>query len=393
MEHELKLIQRGISIDTYIKPGKVLIIYGPRQVGKTTIIQTFLESFKGKYEVYTGDSITTQEIFSSQRLEKLREYVEHIDLLFIDEAQNIRNIGMNLKLIIDAYPHLKVIVTGSSSFELAGQIGEPLMGRNILLNLYPLAESEIRNSSYFDPVTHIDHMLRFGGYPEVVIQQAVEDKISKIKSLAESFLLKDIFKFEHLKKPELLLNLLRSLAYQIGNEVNVYKLSKELGVSSKTIERYIDLLEQSFVIFKLKSYSNNHRSEIRKKSKIYFFDLGIRNALINDFSQTNILDKVGFQRKDLGAMFENHMIVEKLKVNAYQNKSVQTFFWRNVDGKEIDYIEKWDTNMHVYEFTLKNERKKRNPKLFIETNTDFNIEFKVVTIENYREFLNSTNYH
>ena len=309
------LVKRQIDIGSFVQNGKVLIIYGPRQVGKTTIINSFLEQFKDKYRVYAGDSITTQEIFSSQRLEKLKEHVEDLDLLFIDEAQNIKNIGINLKIIIDAYPNLKIVVTGSSSFELAGQIGEPLMGRNILLNMYPLTDYEIRNSEYFNPTTHLDYILRFGSYPEVILQGTIEEKIAKVKNLAESFLLKDILKFENLKKPEILLNLLRTLAYQIGNEISINKISKELGTSSKTIQRYIYLLEQSFVVFRLKSYNNNLRTEIRKKNKLYFYDLGIRNAIINDFTETNI-NKNGLMRRDLGNLFENFAIIEKLKSNA-----------------------------------------------------------------------------
>ncbi len=380
------LVKRKTDIENFIQSGKVLIIYGPRQVGKTTMIHTFLKQFKGKYRVYNGDSITTQEIFSSQRLEKLKEYVEGIDLLFIDEAQNIKNIGLNLKIIIDTYTQMKVVVTGSSSFELAGQIGEPLMGRNILLNLYPLTDSEIRKSDYFNPTIHLDYLLRFGSYPEVILKNTAEEKIAKVKNLAESFLLKDILKFENLKKPEILLNLLRTLAYQIGNEVSINKISKELKVHNRTIERYIELLEQSFVIFRLKSYNNNLRTEIRKKSKLYFYDLGIRNAIINDFTETNIQTD-GLPRRDLGNLFENFAIIEKLKNNAYNGKFYQTFFWRNVEGKEIDYIEKWNQNANVYEFTLSNAQKKKTPKVFIETNKNLQVDFKIITAENYREFL------
>ena len=382
------LVKRTIDIESHVESGKVLIIYGPRQVGKTTIINSFLEQFncKGKYRIYNGDSLTTQEIFSSQRLEKLKEHVEDLDLLFIDEAQNIKNIGINLKIIIDAYPNLKIVVTGSSSFELAGQIGEPLMGRNILLNLYPLTDSEIRKSEYFDPATHIDYLIRFGSYPEVILKDTAEEKIAKIKNLAESFLLKDILKFENLKKPEILLNLLRTLAYQIGNEISINKISKELGTSSKTIERYINLLEQSFVVFRLKSYSNNLRTEIRKKSKLYFYDLGIRNAIINDFTETHI-GSAGLARRDLGNLFENFVIAEKLKSNSYNNKFCQSFFWRNIEGKEIDYIEKWNENADVYEFTLSNAQKKKTPKVFIENNKNLKINFKIVTLDNYRDFL------
>ncbi len=382
------LVKRQIDIGSFVQNGKVLIIYGPRQVGKTTIINSFLEQFKDKYRVYAGDSITTQEIFSSQRLEKLKEHVEDLDLLFIDEAQNIKNIGINLKIIIDAYPNLKIVVTGSSSFELAGQIGEPLMGRNILLNMYPLTDYEIRNSEYFNPTTHLDYILRFGSYPEVILQGTIEEKIAKVKNLAESFLLKDILKFENLKKPEILLNLLRTLAYQIGNEISINKISKELGTSSKTIQRYIYLLEQSFVVFRLKSYNNNLRTEIRKKNKLYFYDLGIRNAIINDFTETNI-NKNGLMRRDLGNLFENFAIIEKLKSNAYNGKLYQTFFWRNIEGKEIDYIEKWNQNADVYEFTLNNMQKKKTPKVFIETNKNLQINFKVITVENYTDFLGS----
>ncbi len=379
-------IQRQISLHDYLEIGKVLIVYGPRQIGKTTLILQYLDQFSGRYRSYTGDSITVQEIFSSQRLEKLREYVEGLDLLYIDEAQNIPNIGMNLKLIIDAFPNLQIVVTGSSSFELAGQIGEPLMGRNKILNLYPITDLEIRMSEYFFPETHLDYMLRFGNYPEVILENTVEGKITKVKNLAESFLLKDIFKFEQLKKPELLLNLLRSLAYQLGNQVNIDSLSKELGVHNKTIERYLNLLEQSFVIFRLKSWNSNLRTEIRKKSKFYFYDLGIRNAVINDFSETN-MQNTSPKRRDIGALFENFLIVEKMKQNGYTNAVYQTFFWRNTNGYEIDYLEKWDQNVRLYEFTITNAAKKRFPKSFVETYDTLHCDFSVITRENYREFL------
>ncbi len=380
------LITRKVHLEKLLEKGKVLIIYGPRQIGKITSISTFLNTYKGTYRSYTGDSITVQEVFSSQRLEKLQEYVEGLDLLFIDEAQNIKNIGINLKIIVDAYPHIKVIVTGSSSFELAGQIGEPLMGRNFVLHLYPITDSEIRKSEYFHPETHLDYLLRFGSYPEVILKKTVEEKIIKVKNLAESFLLKDILKFENLKKPELLLNLLKMLAYQIGNEVSINKLANELNVNNRTIEKYLVLLEQSFVIFRLKSYSNNLLTEIRKKNKFYFYDLGIRNAIINDFSETNI-GKPYTKRKDLGFMFENFLIIEKLKNNSYGNKYAQVFFWRNTEGKEIDYLEKYDQKISTYEFTIGDIRKKKYPKTFIEKNKNVTVAHMVVDEGNYRDFL------
>ena len=379
-------ILRTININEYLKDSKVLIVYGPRQVGKTTIIKDFLESYKGKYKSYTGDSITIQEVFSSQRLEKLKEYVEDLDLLFIDEAQNIKNIGINLKMIVDNFSNIKVIVTGSSSFELAGQIGEPLMGRNIILNLYPISDGELRKSVYFEPSTYMDYALRFGSYPEVITEQTVENKVLKVKSLMESFLLKDILKFENLKKPDILLSLLKLLAYQIGNEVNINELAKELKVNYRTIDRYIEILEQAFVIYRLRSYSNNLRNEIKKKSKIYFYDLGIRNAIIDDFSDTNII-KGNLYRKDLGSMFENYLIMERLKNNSYNKRYLQTFFWRNTAGKEVDYIEKVNNDFSVYEFTLNNKTKKKYPKILEDSLFANKFSFDIITLDNYREFI------
>ena len=379
-------ILRTINIHLYLLDNKVLIVYGPRQVGKTTIIKDFLESYKGKYKSYTGDSTTIQEIFSSQRLEKLKEYVEGLDLLFIDEAQNIKNIGINLKMTVDNFPGIKVIVTGSSSFELAGQIGEPLMGRNIIINLYPISDGELRGSVYFEPSTYMDYTLRFGSYPEVITEQTVENKVLKVKSLMESFLLKDILKFENLKKPDILLSLLKLLAYQIGNEVNINELAKELKVNYRTIDRYIEILEQAFVIYRLRSYSNNLRNEIKKKSKIYFYDLGIRNAIIDDFSDTNII-KGNLYRKDLGSMFENYLIMERLKNNSYNKRYLQTFFWRNTAGKEVDYIEKVNNDFNVYEFTLNNKTKKKYPKILEESLSANKFSFDIITLDNYREFI------
>lgn len=276
--------------------------------------------------------------------------VEGYDGLFIDEAQSIENIGVNIKILHDAMPELKIILSGSSSFELANRVKEPLTGRTKTILLYPLAYKELTNVfNDFELKEYIKNYLVLGGYPGIFTLENRVQKVRALSELASAYLFKDIFAFAYLKSPRLLNNLLQMLAFQIGNTVSLHELSKSLKTSSDTIGRYIDLLEKSFIVFRLSSFSRNLRKEIKKKDKIYFFDLGIRNAIIGNFADID-------ERNDIGALWENFLIVERLKQIEYNDLIRKSYFWRTYSGSELDYVETYDGKIDGYEFKWKKEK-------------------------------------
>ncbi|OGW49706.1 MAG: hypothetical protein A2Z50_06655, partial [Nitrospirae bacterium RBG_19FT_COMBO_42_15] len=282
------------DLNKYLKPNKALIIYGPRQVGKTTLLQDFLAATKLRYKLDSGDNIQTQHILGSQDFNLIREYAQGYELLAIDEAQRIKNIGLGLKIIVDQMPGIKVIATGSSSFELSGQVGEPLTGRKTTLTLYPVSQIELSNLyNPYEIKNKLEEWLIFGGYPEVV---AAEDKAERIKLLEEivqAYLLKDILNLGKVKSAKMLLDLLRLLAFQVGSEVSLTELARQIGIDYKTVARYLDLFEKSFVIYNLRGFSRNLRKEITKKSKYYFYDNGVRNAVISNFNKLELRNDAG----------------------------------------------------------------------------------------------------
>lgn len=365
-------------LEKYLEANKVLIIYGPRRVGKTVLLQNFLSKTGLKYKLDSGDDLSIQELFSSQSIDKITRYAEGYQLIALDEAQRVPNIGLGLKILVDNVPGVKVIVTGSASFELSNKIGEPLTGRNITLILYPMAQLELLghfNKSELEAKK--EEFLIFGSYPEVLNLPTQEKKTAYLKEIVNSYLLRDILALEQVKAPKLLLDLLRLLAFQVGSEVSLSELSSGLGIDVKTVARYLDLLEKGFVLINIRGFSRNLRKEINKKSKYYFWDNGVRNAVILNFNDLNMRD-------DVGKLWENFLAVERLKKQSYDKIFATNYFWRTWDQKEIDWVEEREGKLFGYEFKY-NKEKIKMPKDFL--NGYPGSKFQVINTDDYLEFI------
>jgi uncharacterized protein len=375
---ETYLLRYYNKLDDLFSPGSVLVIYGPRQVGKTTLLHHYLAQGSHRYKLDSGDNLQVRTLLEGADFETIADYVAGYDLIVIDEAQKIPRIGEVLKIMVDQHPHLRVIATGSSSFELAGQVGEPLAGRKKTLTLYPFSQLEL--SHYHNPLElkqHLADWLIYGSYPQVVAATSKAEKRSRVVEITESYLLKDILAFDKIKNPKVLLDLLRLLAFQIGNEVSLTELAQKLMINSKTVARYIDLLEKTFVLYNLRGFSRNLRNEVVKKSKYYFYDVGIRNALIANFNAFELRD-------DVGCLWENFLFMERLKKQAYHDVSVNYYFWRTWDQKEIDLIEEREGKLWGYEFKW-GKKTVKAPKAWLETYS--NASFTVINQKNYQDFV------
>jgi hypothetical protein len=364
-------------LEAFLKPGKILVLYGPRQVGKTTLLKNYLETAPWRYRLDSGEDTRIQEILELGNFAKIREYAAGYDLLAIDEAQKIPRIGEALKILVDQVPGIRMIATGSSSFELAGQIGEPLTGRKTTLTLFPVAQMEL--AKLYPPMElreKLEDSLVFGGYPEVAAAADKNEKARLIAEIASSYLLKDILSLDRIRSSKILLDLLRLLAFQIGSEVSLSELAQKVGLDYKTVARYLDLFEKNFVIFSLRGFSSNLRNEITKKAKYFFFDTGIRNALIANFNPLEL-------RNDVGQLWENFLMMERMKSNAYRMTPVNSYFWRTWEGREIDLIEEREGRLFAYEF--KWTEKSRAPKKFREAYPE--AAFEVVNRDNYPKFI------
>jgi len=356
----------------------IIVVYGARQVGKTTLINTVLKQLDLKILKINAEELKYNDIFSSRNLEKMKLLTENYDLLFIDEAQTIQNIGINIKILHDAVPQLKIILTGSSSFELSNKIKEPLTGRTKTFMLFPISYAELQDTyNTFELKENLATYLILGGYPKLYSYKTRNKKIAHLNELASSYLYKDLLAFTKIKHSNKLYSLLRLLAFQIGNTVSINELSKNLKVSSETVERYIDLLEKSFIIFRLSGFSKNLRKEIRKQDKIYFYDLGIRNSIINNFSTLE-------DRTDKGQLWENFLLSERIKQKHYNELYKQMYFWRTYTGAELDYIEEYDGKLYAYEFKWGNKIPKA-PKTWLENYTSS--EFDYVNQDNFLAFV------
>ena len=366
-------------LEQYLQPNKVLIIYGPRRSGKTTLLHSFLSKTNLKTRLTSGDDIRIQQILGSQDFRQILGYAEGYDLIAVDEAQEIPNVGMGLKILVDQIPGIRVIATGSSSFELAGQVGEPLTGRKRTLTLYPIAHSELlSNYNRYDLRDRLDEYLIFGSYPEVILAANRAEKISIITEIANSYLLKDILILDRIRSSRTLLDLLRFLAFQVGSEVSFHELATNLGVDAKTVKRYLDLLEKAFVVYRLGAFSRNLRQEITNKSKYYFLDNGIRNALIAQFNGLE-------QRNDLGQLWENFVFIERMKKRAYTPIYANIYFWRTYDQQEIDLVEEREGVLQGYEAKWSSKKGSRPPRGWLKTYS--NAVYKVITPENYLDFI------
>lgn len=375
------MIKRIYSkLESYFHSKEVLILYGPRRVGKTTLLENFLSKSKLKYRLETGDNIKTQEILSSNDLSLIEEYVKGYDLIAIDEAQMIPNIGSGLKLIIDKIPNIKVIATGSSSFDLSNKVGEPLTGRKTTLTLYPISQLELLEEfNKHDLKQKLESFLIYGSYPQVVMAETKQEKIRLIEELVNSYVLKDILSLEKVKGPKILLDLLKLLAFQVGSEVSLNELSSNLGIDIKTVARYLDLLEKSFVIIKLGGFSRNLRSEVTSKAKYFFLDNGIRNGIISQFNSLE-------DRNDVGQLWENFFIIERMKKRSYQNIYGSSYFWQTYQQKEIDLIEERDGKLFPFECKWSPEKKVVLPKEWTDTYHQSE-ELSVVNKDNYLDFV------
>ncbi len=375
------MIYRSIEkqiIERLEQSNKIVILYGARQVGKTTIIKSILNNRFGKTLEVNADQSKYQKILSSADLNQFNRLVSGYNLLFIDEAQRIPNIGLNLKIIHDNIPGLKVIATGSSSFELANKISEPLTGRTWTYTLFPISVLEWRKSlNPFEIDEKLPEFLAFGMYPEVFSYPNDADKKDYLKELTTSFLYKDLLELNQIKNSGKIFDLLRLLAYQIGSTVSYNELGRQLGISTDTVISYIDLLEKVFVIYRLSGFSKNMRKEIVKNKKIYFYDVGVRNAIINDFTSPEI-------RPDKGALWENFIISERIKRNSYHRNHVNSFFWRTYTGAELDYLEQGDGKLSGFEIKWGNKFAKA-PQSWIDNYSE--AEFKSVNMDNYLEFV------
>ncbi len=366
-------------LEKSLEPNRAIIILGPRQVGKTTLLNDYLQKTKFKYRLNSGENARVAEILGSQDFDKLRAYASDFELIVIDEAQKIKGVGMGLKILIDHVPNIRIIATGSSSFELAGQVGEPLTGRKRTINLYPIAAKEYMRvlGNNYDLTQKLPDILVFGSYPTVLTSATKEEKIKTLDELVDSYLFKDLLEFDRIKKSKMILDLLRLLAWQIGKEVSLSELGQKLGIDYKTVSRYLDLLEKAFVIINLRGYSRNLRKEITKKSKYYFYDTGIRNAIISDFNESPLRD-------DIGELWENFLVVERIKTQHYGGIHANNFFWRTWDQKEIDWLEERDGRLFGFEFKW-GASKYRPPKEFLKTYPEG--EVTVINKENYLPFL------
>lgn len=326
----MKFIRKQ-SIGKAISPKRALVIYGPRRIGKTTAVKHFLADIKDKTIKYdVGDDLALRQLFNSELRKDILDYARPYEVIVVDEAQQIAKVGLAVKMIIDEFPEKIILLTGSSSFDLAQNLGEPLTGRKFTMTLLPLAQEEIVLSN-FERKLNVEDFLIFGAYPEVLL---AEDHLAKIKILQElvaSYLFKDILALDKLRSPELLLDITKCLAFQIGHEVSFNEISRTVGADIKKVQRYIDVLEKSFVIKKVRAFSRNPRNEISKKAKFYFYDIGVRNGVISQF---NLLTN----RNDIGALWENFIFMELFKKANLAGEVSSFYFWRNKAGEEVDIV-------------------------------------------------------
>ncbi len=370
-----RLLQKIIENNLF--KDKVIILLGARQTGKTTLVKEVLNN-RSDARYINCELLQNKELLETTNSERLKFFLGNYKLIALDEAQAISKIGLILKIIHDELPGIQILATGSSSFDLKNITSEPLTGRSRQYTLFPLALQELGSKKEkIDIYAQLENILRYGLYPGVY-GISEQEAIEELSNIASNYLFKDVLMFEKMKHPDVLLNLLKAIALQLGSEVSYNELSRLLGVGVHTVKRYVELLEKSFIVFTLSSYSTNPRKEIAKGKKIYFYDLGIRNFLIQNFNPLS-------SRTDTGALWENFCVVERKKINSYKRNFLNIFFWRTYAKNEIDYIEEYGGRLHAYEFKYSTKGKVKVPKVFLEIYPDS--EYKVITPDNYFEFI------
>jgi uncharacterized protein len=370
-----RLLQKEIGKKLF--KGKAILIFGPRQSGKSTLVDNLLNEI-GKRGLYlNGDEADVREILSNTNSTKLKALTGENKIVFIDEAQRIVNVGLTLKLFTDQLMDVQVIATGSSAFELSSKVNEPLTGRKYEFLLYPICFKEmVQYHGLIQEKRLLEHRMIYGYYPEIVTKQGQEKELLKL--LANSYLYKDLLNLDQIKKPVLLEKLLKALALQIGNEVSYHELSQIIDADKGTVEKYIDLLEKAFVLFRLPALNRNVRNEIKKGKKIYFYDCGIRNAILNNFNPLNT-------RTDIGALWENYFIAERLKYLRYHDIGATQYFWRTTQKQEIDLIEEVDGKISAFECKWNVKAKARFPQTFSSNYPGSNLH--IITPANLEEFI------
>ncbi|MBP2283620.1 putative AAA+ superfamily ATPase [Flavobacterium sp. CG_23.5] len=361
-------------------PNKVLILLGARRVGKTELITNYLQTIPSEsYLKLNGEDINDANLLKERSVSNYQRLLLNIDLLVIDEAQIIPDIGLILKLIVDSIPGIKIIATGSSIFDLNNNLGEPLVGRKNTLYLFPLAQMELAPyENYKQTTENLEQRLLFGGYPELEQYTDWEDKKEYLYEIINSYLLKDILIFDGIKHSDKIYDLLRLIAYQLGKEVSLLELATQLQMSKNTVANYLDLLSKVFIIFKVEGFSRNLRKEIVKSSRWYFYDNGIRNGIINNF---NRLDS----RTDIGDLWENYLASERVKKQNYQKIKAKNYFWRTYDQQELDWLEETGEELHGFEFKWNEKKKVKIPTAFAKAYPD--ATFEVINKSNYLDFI------
>jgi hypothetical protein len=357
---------------------KVIVLYGARRTGKTTLVKTLIEQYEGQSKYINCDLQQYKDVLKNTDLVLLEDFIGNSKLVVLDEAQQIQNIGMVLKVIVDSFSDIQIIATGSSSFDLSNKVSEPLTGRSRKYLLMPISMQELNHE--YDLITlksSLPLCLTYGLYPQVLTSKG-DERLEEINDISSNYLYKDLFEYENIKKPDLLFDLLKAISLQLGSECSYNELAQLTGTNVHTIKRYIELLEKSFVIFRLKSFSRNLRKEINKSQKIFFYDTGIRNSIIQNFNDLSL-------RSDVGGLWENFCIAERIKYNQNNRRFVNVYFWRTYDQKEIDYIEEKDGHLTCFEFKFNPAKKTKTPKDFI--NAYPGSSFKTITPDNFYELM------
>lgn len=376
----MNTIKRNIQdrILNRLLPNKAILLFGARRVGKTILMREIIKLFAGKILILNGEDANTLLLLDQQTIANYKQLLQGIDLLAIDEAQNIPDIGKKLKLMVDEIPGIKIIASGSSSFDLLNKAGEPLVGRSSSFLLFPFSQQEISTTeNTLQTIENLESRLIYGSYPEVVLMNDNEQRKDYLSEIVNAYLLKDILNIDGLKNSAKMRDLLRLIAFQMGNEVSYDELGKQLGISKNTVEKYLDLLSKVFVIYRLGAYSTNQRKEVSKAGKWYFYDNGLRNCIIGNFQPLSL-------RQDIGALWESYLIGERIKQNYFRGLNKEFYFWRIYGGKEIDLIESTADGLRAFEFKW-GDKIPKTPIAF--ANKYPNATFEVINKTNYLDFI------